>query len=173
MSDDLKKEALKEIIPPALTQTVKDIMMFRNMSEDTLSSAQVMTIIMERIAGDVQNHVIRMDVDHVKTRERSAAQSPPQESDWANSLGYGPQQDAVGKCGLGNGKVKDDNKGKGKGKDHWNKDGPAGASKSEHPVGAFSFCWFLDMITALSSPPRRRGGSQGRKRVRGSRWRLV
>ena len=29
-SDDLKKEALKELIPPALGQTVKDVIMFRN-----------------------------------------------------------------------------------------------------------------------------------------------
>ena len=57
-----------------------------------------------------------MDVDHVETREPSAAQRLPQEAGWANSLGYGPQQGAVGKSGFGRGKGKgkDDNKGKGK-----------------------------------------------------------
>ena len=59
--------------------------MFRNMSEDTLSSAQVKMIIMERIAGDMHDQVIRMDLDHVETREPSAAHLPPQEADWAKS----------------------------------------------------------------------------------------
>ena len=74
LSDDLKKEALKEIIPPALTQTVNDIMIFRNMSEDALNAVQVKTIVMERIAGDVQDQMIRMDVDQVEVREPSASQ---------------------------------------------------------------------------------------------------
>ena len=113
MSDDLKKEASKEITPRALTQTVKDIVMFRNTSEDTLSAAQVNTIIMERIAGDAHNQVIRMDVDQIETRERAAAQPPPQEADWANSLGFAFQPGAVGKSGKGEGK--DDAKGKGNG----------------------------------------------------------
>ena len=39
LSDDLKKEALKDLIPPALEQTIKDVMMFRNIKEDTLSAA--------------------------------------------------------------------------------------------------------------------------------------
>ena len=66
----------------------------------------------------MQDQVIRMDVDHVEIWERSAAQPPPQEAEWANSLGYGPQQGAVGKSGFGKGKGKDDPKGKGKGKDY-------------------------------------------------------
>ena len=51
MSDDLKKEVLRQIIPPAFIQRVKDVIMFREMSEDTLSAAQMKTIIIERIAG--------------------------------------------------------------------------------------------------------------------------
>ena len=70
---------------------------------------------MERIAGDVQDQVIRMDVDQVESREQAPAQPPPQDAEWANSFGYGPQQGAVGKTGKGKGK--DDPKGKGKGKD--------------------------------------------------------
>jgi hypothetical protein len=65
LSDDLKKEALKDLIPKALEVTVKDVILFRNMKEDTLNAFQMRTIIMERIAGDVMNQVIRMDVDQV------------------------------------------------------------------------------------------------------------
>ena len=58
MTDDLKKDALKALIPQALEQTVKEVIMFRNMREDPLSAAQIKTISMERIAGDVMNQVI-------------------------------------------------------------------------------------------------------------------
>ena len=128
------------MIPPVLTQTVQDIIVLRNMSEDTLNAAQVKTIIMERIAGNVQDQVIRIVVDQVESREQAAAQPPLlQEVDWANSFGFGPQQSAVGKKGKG--KNKDDPKGNGKGKDYWNKGGPARAGKGERPIGACSFCW--------------------------------
>ena len=63
MSDDLKKEVLKELIPPALAQTVKDVIMLRNMNVDTPSSAQIKTLVMERIAGDVQDQVIKIPND--------------------------------------------------------------------------------------------------------------
>ena len=43
------------MIPPVLGQTEKDVIIFRNMSEDTLSAAQVKTVIMELIAGDMQH----------------------------------------------------------------------------------------------------------------------
>ena len=66
LSDDLKKEALEELIPKVLETTIKDIIMFRDMKEDKLNSAQMRSIIMERIAGDVMNQLIRMDVDHVE-----------------------------------------------------------------------------------------------------------
>ena len=82
---------------------------------------------------------MKHDVDQIERRERAAAQPPPQEADWANSLDYGCQKGAVGKSGFGKGKGKDDPKVKGKGKDYWNKDGPAGAGKGERPVGACSF----------------------------------
>ena len=55
-------------MPPALAQTVKDVIMFCNMNVDTLSAAQIKTLVMVRIAGDVQDQVIKMDVDHVETR---------------------------------------------------------------------------------------------------------
>ena len=45
LSDDLKKDAIKELIPKALETTVKDIIMFRNMKEDTLNSAQMHSIL--------------------------------------------------------------------------------------------------------------------------------
>ena len=48
-SDDLKKEALKELIPSALEQAINDILMYRDVKEDTLSSAQVRSIIDSRI----------------------------------------------------------------------------------------------------------------------------
>ena len=53
LSDDLKKEALKELIPVALEQCIKDVLMYRNVKEDTLSAAQVLSIITERICSDV------------------------------------------------------------------------------------------------------------------------
>ena len=141
------------LIPLALGQTVKDVVMFWNMSVETLSAAQVRTLIMERIAGDVQDQVVRMDVDQVESREQAPVQPPPlQEADWANSLGYGPQQGAVGKNSKGKGK--DDPKGKGKGKD-WSKGGPAGAGKGERPFGACSFC--LDIWHYYRACPARLG----------------
>ena len=97
--DDLKKEAIKELIPKALETTVKDIIMFRNMKEDTLNSAQMHSIIMERISSDVMNQVIRMDVDNVegwlhpsapgRVDDAAPAEQPPDyNEEWANSLGY-------------------------------------------------------------------------------------
>ena len=102
----MKKEALKELIPPALAQTVKDVIMFLNMNVDTLSAAQVKTLVMERISGDVHDQVIRMDGDQVESREQAPQPPPSQEAkcskaEWANSLGYGPQQGAIGKSGKG------------------------------------------------------------------------
>ena len=37
LSDDLKKEALKELIPSSLEQAIKDIMMYRVVKEDPSS----------------------------------------------------------------------------------------------------------------------------------------
>ena len=82
MSDDLQKEAFKEMILPVLGQSVKDVIIFRSKSEDTLSAAQVKPFIMERILGDVQDQVIRIHVDNIETREPPARESPPQEVDW-------------------------------------------------------------------------------------------
>ena len=83
--------------------------MFRDMKEDNLSSAHMHTIIMERIAGDVMNQVIRVHVDHVEGRFAEAAPDgfspvpPGHQEEWANSLGYSPMQGAVGKNGAGKG----------------------------------------------------------------------
>ena len=109
LSDDLKKEALKELIPPALAQTVKDMIMLRNMNVDTLSAAQGKTLVMESIAGDVQDQIIRMDEGQVESREQAPQPPPSQQAEWskaewANSLGYQPQQGAIGKNGKGKGK---------------------------------------------------------------------
>ena len=91
----------------------------------------------------MQDQVIRMDVGQVETREQppqppSSHEGEWSNAEWANNLGYGPQQGADGKNGKGKGK---DEKGKGKGHD-WNKGGPAGAGagKGERPVGACSVC---------------------------------
>ena len=65
LSDDLKKEALKELIPSSLEQAGKDIMMYRDVKEDTQNSVQVRSIIDARICADVQNQIIRMEVDAV------------------------------------------------------------------------------------------------------------
>ena len=139
LSDDLEIEALKELIPTALAQTVKDVIMFRDMREDTLSAAQIRTIVMERIAGDVMNQVIRMDVDAVEAAEAVLPAEPPgQQEELANSLGYGPTQGAVGKSSAGKGWGGKDQTGKGFGKDQKGKgkDGGQGAGKGERPVGA-------------------------------------
>ena len=125
------------MILPALAQTVKDVIMFCDMNVDTLSATQVKILVMERIAGDVQDQVIKMDVDNVEMRKQplqllSSHEGEWPNAEWANSLGYGLQQGAVGKSGKG--KVKD-KKGKGKGKD-WCKGGSTGAGKGERPIGA-------------------------------------
>ena len=73
LSDDFKMEALKELILPALEQCIKDAMMFRNIREDTLSAAQILSIINKRICPDVQNQLIRMKVDAVHDAEAPPA----------------------------------------------------------------------------------------------------
>ena len=40
--------------------------MYRNVKEDTLSAAQVRSIINERICADVQNQIIKMEEDAVR-----------------------------------------------------------------------------------------------------------
>ena len=70
LSDDLKKEAYKEMIPGALEQTVTDVVMFRNLKEDTMTSAEMKSLIGERIT----NQVIRMDVDAVDADKPPAAE---------------------------------------------------------------------------------------------------
>ena len=73
---------------------------------------------------------------------------PTYNEEWANSLGYGPTQGAIGKNGAGKGKGKDYKGGGGKGygggygggsggKDQNGKDG----GKGDRPVGACSHCW--------------------------------
>ena len=143
LSDDLKKEALKELIPVSLEQAIKDIMMYRDVKEDTLNSKQIRGIIDARICADVQNQIIRMEVDAVQDApaEEVTQEWPTKDAEWVASLGYGPTQGAVGKSGKG----KDEPKGKGKGKD-WKGGGDkgkngAGAGKGERPVGACSHCW--------------------------------
>ena len=79
-----------------------------------------------------------MDVDHDESQEPPPRESPPPETEWANCLGYGPTQVAVGNSGFGKGK---DDSDKGKGKDYWNKGSPAGTGNGEQrPVGACPFC---------------------------------
>ena len=131
LSDDLKKEALKELIPSALEQCIKDVMMYHNVKEDTLSATQIRSIINERICADVQNQIIKMEVDAVHKewayglggKDTLPADPHRQPADeWVHSLGYGPNQGAIGKSGKGyggggeKGKGADD-KGKGSGKD--------------------------------------------------------
>ena len=122
------------------------------MKEDKLNSAQMRNIIMERIAGDVMNQVIRMDVDHVEGRVDEAPHDelpptpPGHQEEWANSLGYSPMQGAVGKIGAGTGygggkAYGKDHKGGGKVYKGGGKDGGQGAGKGERPVGACSHCW--------------------------------
>ena len=153
LSDDLKKEALKELIPPALGQSVKDVIMFRNTNVVTLSAAQV------KIDCGTQCGR-RAGPGHPQAESREQAPQPPpsqeaewSKAEWANSLGYGPQQGAIGKNGKGKGK---DEKGKGKGKD-WSKGGQAGAGagKGERPIGACSFC--LDFGHHYRACPARLG----------------
>ena len=140
----MKKEALKELIPSALEQAIKDIVMYRDVKEDSLSSTQVRSIIDPRNCADVQNQIIRMEVDAVNDEWAygpDGKQAPPAdvhaqpEGEWVASLGYGLTQGAVGKSGKG----KDDSKNKGKGYDKdWkgstDKGKGLGAGKGERPV---------------------------------------
>ena len=97
LSDDLKKEALKELIPSAFEQAIKDIMMYRDVKEDTLSAAQVRSIIDSCICADVQHQIIWMEVDNVEDKKHDK----DEKDEWVASLGYGPTQGAVGKSGKG------------------------------------------------------------------------
>ena len=102
-----------------------------------MSSSQVRSMIDSRICADVQNQIIRMEVDNVDDEKAEKNES----GEWVASLGYGPTQGAVGKSGKG----KDDSKGKGKGygkdwKGGGNKGKGLGAGNGERPVGACSHC---------------------------------
>ena len=102
-------------------------MMYRDVKEDMLFSSQIRSIINERICADVQNQMIKMDVDAVHDEwaygpggeEVLPADAHGQAADeWVASFGYGPTQGAVGKSGKGGDKGKGaGDKGKGYGKD--------------------------------------------------------
>ena len=115
--NDLNKEAYKEMVPLALEQTIKDVLMFRNLKEQIMSSAEMKSLTHERISGDIVNQIIRMDIHAVDAGKPSAAEpSGQQAAEWAMTLGYGPTQGAVGKNGAGkgwNGSGGKDQKGKG------------------------------------------------------------
>ena len=118
--------------------------MYLNVRKDTFWVAQILSIINERICSEV-------DAVHDSVGP-PAAESPRQQAvDWANSLGYGPIQGAVGKGGAGSGKGWNSEKGKGFGKD-WNKGSEKGkeqgAGKGERPIGACSQA--SDTTTALA-----------------------
>ena len=86
--------------------------MYRDVKEDILSSSQIRSIINERICADVQNQIIKMEVDAVQDEK----DEKDERDEWVASLGYSPTQGAVGKNGKGGDKGKGD-KGKGYGKD--------------------------------------------------------
>ena len=138
-----------ELIPSALGQCIKDVIMFRDMREDSFMAAQVKSIINERICTVLQNQVICVDAEAVHDAEPppAAATSGQQAVEWANSFGYGPTQGAVGKSGAGKGwggnKDQKGDKGRGFGKDQKGKDqkGGQGSGKGERPVGAYPHCW--------------------------------
>ena len=82
--------------------------MYRNIKEDTLSAAQIRSIINERICADVQNQIIKMEVDAVSDEWAygPGGKPPPEDSvasewsvkdteEWVASLGYGPTQGAI------------------------------------------------------------------------------
>ena len=108
LSDDLKKEALKELIPVGLEQSIKDIMMYRDVKEDSLNCAAIRSIINSRISADVQNQIIKMEVDNVedKPKEKHGEEEEPwaEGGEWVASLGYGPTQGAIGKRLQGQGR---------------------------------------------------------------------
>ena len=51
--------------------------MFRNLKEDVMTSAEMKSLIHERISGDITNQVIRMDVDAGESPRSLYLQSPP------------------------------------------------------------------------------------------------
>ena len=121
-----------------------------------MSAAQVRSIITERICADVQNQIIKMEVDAVHDewaygpggKEALPADAHGQPADeWVASLGYGPALGAAGKSGKGYGGGGDEGKGagnksKGFGK-QWKgeqKGKGLGAGKGERPLGACSHC---------------------------------
>ena len=118
--------------------------MYRDVKEDTLPAAQVRSIIDSRICADVQNQIIKTEVDAVSDEKCEK----DKKDDGVASLDYSPTQGAVGKSGKGADKGKGD-KGKGYGKDWkgsgWKGSGDKckglGAGKGERPVEACSHCW--------------------------------
>ena len=112
---------------------VKDIFIYRNMDEDTLTLKMLKLFIDARIAGEVQNQVIGMDVDEIITKEHAIEHEQEREPDWANSLAAGPRLGAVGQSGMGSGK--------GWGAKGGNKDNNGKDKSDERPAGACSHCW--------------------------------
>ena len=159
--------------------------MFRDMREDKLSAAQMRTIIMERIAGDVMNQVIRMDVDNVEGWLHPSAPGqvddaaldglPPvplgYQEELANSLGYSPMQGAVGKNGVGKwgsgkgfGKDQKGVGGKGFGKDQ--KGGGKDEAKALARASALSARALTAGGAAIITEPAPSGSGQKRPRKR-------
>ena len=89
-----------------LAQTIEDVTLYRDMEEDALDSTQIKDLISVRIARDVLDQVVPIDVDPVSggAGNEQLQQLHQQEVDWANSLGAAPRQGAVGKAGAGVGK---------------------------------------------------------------------
>ena len=89
LPDDLKKEALMESIPSLLGLIVKEVILYRDMKEDTLSYEQYRSLITERIARDVTDQAMPMQVDEVSFRQDG--QHEEQDEDWASGLGTAPR----------------------------------------------------------------------------------
>ena len=139
MTDDLKKQALLELIPAELESTVQDVALYRDMSEDTMTYEQVKGLVQTRIARDVQDLAAADDVAGVAKERVNLVE---EDAEWANAVGKG---DYGGKMGKGKGK---DWKGSagggaaaaaatagGKGA------GGAGDPSGMRPAGACSHCW--------------------------------
>ena len=130
------------MVPVALDQSIKDVLMFRNLKEDVMTSAEMKSLIHERISDDVMNQVISWTWTPWRPPSSLYLQSPPGSRSGPTQ---GPTQGAVGKSGAGigwGGWSGKDQKGKCFRKDQQGKgkDGGQGAGKSERPVGACSDC---------------------------------
>ena len=107
LTDDLKMNTLMSILPPGLSNMVKDLIVMHSKTEDTLDYGELKAIVMGRVTRDVNEQSVPMDVDGVDEQQgaiwkpESYSQKVNWADDWAEdpvaSVGKQPMQGGIGK----------------------------------------------------------------------------